>query len=39
MRLHGLTPDEVGDLMRVGRLSFLFDDDGKFITDGRMSWG
>jgi hypothetical protein len=37
IRLRGLAPDEVGDLMRVGRLSFLFDDDGNFITDGRVS--
>jgi hypothetical protein len=33
----GTEGKEAGDLMRVGRLSFLFDDDGKFITVGRVS--
>jgi hypothetical protein len=39
IRLQGMTRLEVAHLMRVGRLSFLFDDDGQFITDGRLPRG
>jgi hypothetical protein len=37
IRLHGMTPEAVADLMRVGQLTFLFDNDGNFITNGRVS--
>jgi hypothetical protein len=37
IQLHVLTPDQVGDLIHAGRLSFLFDDEGQFIKNGRVS--
>ncbi len=34
----GRTADESSGLLRQNRLSFLFDDKGEFITEGKQSW-